>query len=50
MADVPGNGAKIAGQDYCSIESDDTNDLDLGPGGLTVENSPGGERADEGRR
>ena len=41
MAGVPGKGIRIAGQDYCFVESDDSNDLDLGPGGLTVINSPG---------
>lgn len=41
MASVPGNGARIAGQDYCSVErEDDSNDLDLG-GKLVVENGSG---------
>lgn len=42
MAGVPGKGARIAGQDYCYGDDRDTNDFDLGPGGLTVENSKGG--------
>jgi hypothetical protein len=42
MAGVPGKGIKIAGQDYCYGDDRDTTDLDLGPSGLTVENSKGG--------
>lgn len=45
MAKIPGNGARIAGQDYTSFNDDDIDDnlsdLDLGPKGLTVENGSG---------
>ena len=40
---VPGKGAQIAGQDYCSVEEPEGAycDLDL-PGGLKVEDAKGG--------
>lgn len=42
MGKVPGKGVEIAGQDYCSYELDgEDRDLDLGPGGLKVEDGSG---------
>ena len=40
---VPGDGAKIAGQDWCAIGEVDgeLEDLDLGAGGLVVQDSNG---------
>lgn len=54
MADtnsVPGKGAKMAGQDYCSVENDDSYGCDLTlPGGLIVQDSPYGQFADNPRK